>query len=211
MYKSLGIFSVSDERALRDPERIRALAAARHAGSWPGIIGLGVSGACLLALSAYGVCLKFMAAGARAGLDWTMLGVGFGFGLMLFLMAAAFYRELALCPLRGYLKAPQNFDFVKGRIVEATYRSDGSSGSRRTLVRGAYGERGLFIEEFDPGVWSDAVAERGEESLKPGDDRYDQKGKRERLPIEVWVIFSVDRGRAALAGIPADAAVLRKS
>ena len=138
-----------------------------------------------------------------------MMGLGFGFGAMLLLMAAAFYKEMALCPLRGYLRSPQRYDFVKGRLVEATYLSSGSSASRRMLVRGVYGDRGLLIEEFDPGAWSNAVAERGEESLKPGDDRYNQKGRRVKLPIEVWVLCGIDgKGPAALAGIPAETASL---
>lgn len=205
MYKSFTIFSVADERALRDPVRIRALGRARHAGTLAGVIMLATGGLGCLALGAGGVYLKLTAASPQPKEAWTMMGIGFGFGAMMLLMAAAFYRERALCPLAGYLRSPQRYDFVKGRLVEATYISDGSRSSRKMLVRGSYGDKGLFIEEFDPDAWSDAVAERGEENLKPGDDRYDQKGRRVRLPIDVWVLCGIDgKGPAALAGIPAE-------
>jgi len=209
MYRSFAILAVANEQELRDAQRVRALAAAKHAGAWPGVILLAAGGACFLALGVYGVYFKFTAAAARADAVGAMMGAGFGLGLFLILMAAAFYRAIARCPLHGYLKAPHRYDFVKGELTEAVYLSDGSSASKRILVKGVYGERGLFMEEFDPGVWSNAMAERGEESLKPGDDRYHQKGRRMRLPIAVWVVYATDqKGRAALAGIPSETAAL---
>jgi len=50
------------------------------------------------------------------------------------------------------------------------------------------------------------VAEKGEaQGLKPGDDRYDQKGKRVSLPIDAWVIHhSSSPALGSLAGIPAE-------
>ncbi len=206
MYNSLSLFSVADERELRDPERIRRLDRARNSGNRIAVVLFAGAGLVCLALGAAGVWLKMTSVMAPAD-GWMLAGAGLFFGLLLLFMAVAFRKELALSPLGGYLKAPQRYEFVKGSLTEASYLSDGNRGNARMLVKGEYGGGGLFLEEFEPKAWSRAVAERGEEGLKPGDDRYDQKGRRARLPIEVWVLHKIGaKGGAALAGIPAETA-----
>lgn len=205
MYRSFSIFSVSDERELRDPQRVRALERKRNNGTRVGVALMGLGSLVCFALAAGGVYVKLAATSAPPEAGWTMLGIGLFFGLMMLAMALAFHKEVSMCALGGYLKYPQRYEFVKGSLDKADYLSDGKSSSAKMMVWGSYGEGGLFAEEFDPSVWSNAVAERGEESLKPGDDRYDQKGKRVRLPIEVWVLHEVGvRAPGYLAGIPAE-------
>ena len=79
-------------------------------------------------------------------------------------------------------------------------------------VKGSFGQKGIFMEDFSPSAWSRSVAERGEEEgLKPGDDRYGQKGKRIKLPLPVWVVHHRSNpGWGALAGIPAELAAKLK-
>lgn len=205
MYKSFGLFSVSDERELRDPERIRRLDRERNNGLRIAYALSFAGGLACLALGVYGAVL-LGGADAQPELSRTLMGVGFFFGAIGILMGAAFRKEVSGSPLANYPGAPQRYDFVKGLLTEANYLSDGKRSSAKMLVKGTYGEKGLFFEEFEPGAWSRAVAERGEEALKPGDDRYDQKGKRARLPIEVWVLAETGGTAAALAGIPAETA-----
>ena len=206
MYTSLAIFLVADERELNDPERIRRLDKARNSGTRTAAVLTTGAGLVCLALGAAGIWLKLTSASAPPD-GWILAGTGLFFGLVLVFMAASFYKELSVSPLGGYLKTPQRYEFVKGRLTGASYLSDGNRRGAKMLVKGEFGEGGLFFEQFDPKAWSDAVAERGEEGLKPGDDRYGQKRLRARLPVEVWVLPKIGaKGGAALAGIPAETA-----
>lgn len=207
MYRSFEDLSIRDEAHLRDPQRVRSLNRKRNFGTWIAVALLAPAGLACLALGAAGVYLKLMVASAPPQAGWVLMGVGFFFGLMMLVMARAFYREAAGCALAGYLKAPQRYDFKKGSITGAVYHYNGDRGSAKMLVKGVYGESGLFYEEFDARVWSAAVADRGEGGgLKPGDDWYSEKGKRVSLPLEVWVVCEIGGVNASLAGIPAELA-----
>jgi hypothetical protein len=206
MYKSFDILSVRDEADLRDPARLARLSRARNLGMKVAAVVIGLVGAACLALGAGGIYVKFSVASAPPEAGWVMMGVGFFFGLLAVIMSRAFFKEIGYSALALCARDPRRCAFAKGRIDSADYLSSGGRSSRRMLVHGSFGQDGLFIEEFDPDLWSDAVAERGEEhGLRAGDDRYDQKGRRVKLPIEVWVVYNTERPRMAdLAGIPAE-------
>lgn len=203
MYRSFDNLVVSGEAQLKDPARIKALERERNSGSRLGAALLALGGLCCLALCVFGLAL-LRAPASPTSPGWSLPVISGLFAVMLLGMAAAFFREASLCPLAGYLRSPEGCRFEKGRVEEAVC-CGGSGSSRRMLLKGNCG--GLpFIDEFEAGAWSNAVAERGEDSLKPGDDRYDQKGKRARLPLEVWVLRGPGvKAPAALVGIPAEA------
>lgn len=206
MHRSFELLSVSDERELRDPARLRRLARRHNLGLAAAAVGGGAAGILSAALSGYAV-IGWLAGELPASAGLTNLVFGLVLTVSCLAMAFAFGREVLRHPLRLCLKEPQNYEFVRGSLVSASYLSSGGRASRRMLVKGMCPDGDMFMEEFEPGLWSDAVAERGEESLKPGDDRYDQKGRRARLPIEVWVVRRAGvRGSGALAGIPAETA-----
>jgi hypothetical protein len=208
MYKSFKLLSIADDHQLRDPARIRRL-------YWHDNFGLQVAAACcgLLGLGLLGgagwalYCFLFLGNYMPPFAFWPIFLSCAVMGLIAGWMSKMFYKELSLSPLGAYVKDQAACEFVLGAITSATYLSDGKRSSARMLLKGRFGGNGIFMADFSPSAWSAAVAERGEESLKPGDDRYDQKGKRARLPIPAWVLFRRDSpGWGALAGIPAAAA-----
>lgn len=125
-------------------------------------------------------------------------------------MGWMFLKYLRFNPLGGYLKNPSDYVFAEGKIERADYISDGKRSTARMVVKGSFGEKGLFFEDFSPELWSRSVADRGEEEgLKPGDDWHSEKGKRMKLPLPAWILY--DRktpGAGVLAGIPAETAAL---
>jgi hypothetical protein len=59
----------------------------------------------------------------------------------------------------------------------------------------------LFFEFFVPSAWP-YVDEEMEKNLKPGDDWYDKKGQRPKLPVSAIVIYKKSQpSHCALAGI----------
>ena len=137
---------------------------------------------------------------------WPLFGTGAVGALMCLWMSHMFRKEIRFNPIGAYLKDQASCVFTEGWIEEANYLSDGNRGGDRTSVKGNFGERGLFFEDFLPGLWSRAVADQGEEEgLKPGDDWYAEKGKRVRMPIPVWIISKRESpALGVLAGIPAE-------
>jgi hypothetical protein len=202
MYDSFEDLAVKDDADLRDQDRIRRLCRRTNSGLYAPIAFCGVLGVGLAAL-----CL--WAAGARIAMSreelWSLLCFSGFAAIMCLGMSWAFAQELLQSPLRGFLKDPTDYDFSPGRIEEAHYQSNGS---RSTRARGSFGQGGIFLADFSAQLWSRAIAERGEDKcLKPGDDWYDRKGKRARLPLPVWVLHKRGNPRSGvLVGIPADVA-----
>lgn len=206
MHRSFELFSFADDAELRDVARIKRVYWRDKVGLWVAVTGCGLVGAGLLCLATWAVWSRLQPGGTLpADAFWPLFGTGAGGGVMTVWMSRMFYKELALSPLGAYIKDQASCVFAEGVIERADYISDGKRSSERMVLKGKFGGDGLIIEDFDADVWSDAVAERGEDKgLKPGDDRYDQKGKRVRLPLPVWVICRRDFPRwGALAGIDA--------
>ena len=208
MHKSFELLSVADDAQLRDPARIRRIYLSANYGLYVAVICCGAAGVGLAGLALWTLQYKMGGRPMPGEVFWSLLGVGAGGGLACLGMAYMFFQELRLNPLRAYLKDPASCLFSEGLIVEAQYLSDGSRSGARTTVSGTFGENGIFMDDFEPGVWSRAVAEKGEEEgLKPGDDRYPEKGKRQKLPLPVWVIARREDPRlGVLCGIPAQTA-----
>ncbi|OGR95997.1 MAG: hypothetical protein A2016_01975 [Elusimicrobia bacterium GWF2_62_30] len=205
MHKSFELLSVADDAQLRDPARIRRIYLSANYGLYAAMLSCGAAGVGLAGLALWTLQYKMGGRPMPGEVFWSLLGVGAGGGLMCLGMACAFLKELRLNPLRAYLKDPASCLFSEGSINEAHYLSSGKRSSSHMSVSGTFGESGIFMDDFEPGVWSRAVAERGEEeSLRPGDDRYPEKGKRQKLPLPVWVIARREDPRlGVLCGIPA--------
>lgn len=204
MHRSFDLLSVRDDAQLRDPRRVSRLFRRYHLGS---LVTVYVCGAAGLPLLAGSLWLAWRGGQIMPEGRWQAAAVGICFAVMLLGMSAAFAREALGSPLRGYCREPHAYDFAPAQLVEAYCLSDGDRRSAKMRVRGRFGAGGLFFTDFDPRVWSRHVAEKGEDKgLQPGDDRYDQKGKRARLPLDAWVLFRRDRPtRAELVGLPAAA------
>lgn len=196
MHRSFDLLSVRDDAELRDPRRVARLFRRYHLGNLVVFYVIGALGLPLLGATLW---LAFHGA-QRQGVV-----IGLCLAVMMPAFAAAFGQEAFGSPLRGYAREPHAYDFAPAQLVEAYYLSDGDRRGAKMRVRGRFGSGGLFFADFNPRLWSSCVAEEGEEEgLKPGDDRYDQKGKRARLPLDAWVLFRRDRPtRAELVGLPA--------
>lgn len=207
MHSSFKDLAVKDDTELRDTERLKRLYNKNFSGLKIASVCCIAMGIPLAALTVWLAWDHFIAKAATIQPFWTLFGVVAGFGTICLGMGLAFWKECSGNPLAGYLKDPAGYVFTLGSITEATYLP-ADEGRGKMMVSGTFGEKGIFIEEFSPGPWSNAVAERGEdEGLKPGDDRYDQKGKRVRLPITAWIIYHSSQPHyGALAGIPAEIA-----
>ena len=205
MYKSFEILAVTDESDLRAAARLRRMYWSNNYGLYIAAAGCGLVGLALLALAAWSFYYKLGGGDMPTRVFWPLFGTGAGGAVMCLWMSHMFRKEITLNPIGAYLRDQASCVFAEGRIEKATYLSDGNRGGAKDTVKGSFGEKGIFLEDFMPSLWSRAVADRGEEEgLKPGDDRYSEKGKRARLPLRVWVLYKRESpGWGVLAGIPA--------
>ncbi|MDD5210636.1 MAG: hypothetical protein PHV36_14705 [Elusimicrobiales bacterium] len=210
MYKSFEDLAVKDEADLRDVSRVRRLYWKNNYGLYIAAAGCSAAGLGLAGLAVWAFFCKFSGKPMPVEVFRPLFGVGAIGGGMCLWMGWMFSKELRLSPLGGYLEKPSDYVFAEGRIENADYISDGKRSSARMSVKGRFGENGIFFEDFSPDIWSRSVADRGEEEgLKPGDDWYSEKGKRVKLPLPAWVLYSRKTpGWGVLVGIPAATAAL---
>lgn len=123
---------------------------------------------------------------------WISFGVSVLFFVICYAMTKAFLKEIINSDFTGYLKHPQNYCISEGQIEKAEYIPGSGSGSKgRMIIHGTFSDNGMFIEEFQPSLWSKYFADKYEEqNLKEGDDWYSEKGKRIPLPVPVWVLHN---------------------
>jgi hypothetical protein len=133
--------------------------------------------------------------------------------LVFMVMGLGFLGLTVLCfyvvwtdPLFVYLRASDEYEIVEGTLNHVDYIHTGDRGRGYMRVRGyaknSKGQKVSLLEDFRRGGWSYANRDSGK-NLKPGDDWYSAKGKRETLPIKVYA--AVRRKGAtvgALIGIP---------
>lgn len=210
MYKSFEDLAVKDDADLRDASRLRRLYRKNNYGLYIAAIGSTAAGLGLAGLAVWAFARRFSGEPMPAEVFRPLFGVGAAGGGLCLWMGWMFTKYLRFNPLGGYLKNPSDYVFAEGKIERADYISDGKRSTARMAVKGSFGEKGLFFEDFSPELWSRSVADKGEEEgLKPGDDWHSEKGKRMKLPLPAWVLY--DRktpGVGVLAGIPAETAAL---
>lgn len=201
MYRKLDSLLFVDEESKRDPQRIRAVARARNHAPWFVTGGFALAGGGAASFAILIAVALGKQAPLPAAIGATMCAL---LSLSLFWAAWLFWQERKLDPLRGFLQNPKDYGFYEGTLQEATYHGGSNRSTDRILVEGSVVVRGKtfpLFETFSPRAWPFAD-KREEKSLKPGDDWYDQKGKRPKLPIPVTVLVNQnDPARCALIGI----------
>jgi hypothetical protein len=163
MYSRVGAFAFSNPAELRDRGRIRRLCWSRwHA---PLLVPLGFAIAALCALgSGLWMAIVVLPEIPVAGVFGALAGLACG--LPCLWAAKLFWQERSLDPLRGYLKKPEDYEFVDAEITTARYQASGRQ--RRICVQGrartVEGKKLVFIEFFSPQAWpfgdSDETARR---------------------------------------------------
>jgi hypothetical protein len=133
-------------------------------------------------------------------------------GLAILVMSAGFFsgawlfrKEQNLNPLRGFLKNPEEFAFIKGALEDCHYFSGQSRHQDVIIVEGSaqgpQGEQLIVREEFSPRIWN-FTTPQAERSLQKGSDWYDMKGKRRLLPVPAYFICrKTHPSQACLIGI----------
>ena len=122
---------------------------------------------------------------------WISFGISVLFFVICYVMAKMFLKEIIISDILGYIKHPQQYIISEGQIVKAEYIPGGGSSKGRMIVHGTFNDKGMFIEEFQPSLWSKYFTDKNEEqNLRKGDDWYSEKGKRIPLPVPVFVLHN---------------------
>lgn len=123
---------------------------------------------------------------------WISFGISVLFFIIFYIMAKMFLKEIIASDILLYIKHPQQYVISEGQIVKAEYIPGGGSNSKgRMIVHGTFNDKGIFIEEFQPSLWSKYFTDKIEEqNLMENDDWYSKKGKRILLPVSAWVLHN---------------------
>lgn len=171
-------------------------------GDWVALIGFAIAGIISVIVAIFMLWLAITVPNERlsfaaAGILMCFLAIGF------FIAVRLFRQEIALNPIRQYLKDPSGFEFIQGEMVSGDYSSGGSKGGRKIIVqiqgKDSSGKELLAIEFFSPSAWP-FTTQDAEDSLQEGDDWYDMKGKRRILPVKVHLLHH-PKFTTALVGI----------
>lgn len=195
MHRTWQHLIIQNETGLQDPGRIKKLSRASSAVGWTAVIGFFLAGVVSIFVGGF---LFYVASTVQekqltlvlSGIAMSALSIAF------FVGARLFKKEMNLSPIRGFLKSPQNFIFIKGQL-EDCYYLPGQKRSGDTIVvegraQGPNGEEILVQERFSPRIWN-FTTPQAEESLQKGSDWYDKKGQRRLLPVPAYFICQKHR------------------
>lgn len=202
MHRSLTLLRINEDQGnLQDRTRIFRLFVSTYS--------LTFVGACFLLTIAAGLSIAIKEVCTMGGLpiDWgTVIFLALFFFPALIAGAAMLYWIFRR-PLWRYLRNPSQFQFIQGKAINATYRA-GSKGRRagsKMIVEFHADGVGTFTENFLPYIWMYSDNHR-ERSLKEGDDWFDLKGKRPKMPFPVHLLQHISETKlVGLVGIPAHA------
>lgn len=204
MYRSWQHLIIHNETGLQDPGRIRKLSRADGRVGWIAIFGFIFAGFISVFLAIFlmyqGLQLQDRQwSFVLSGLAILVMSAGFFAGAWLF------RKEQNLNPLRGFLKNPEEFAFIKGELEDCHYFSGQSRRQDVIIVEGyalgPHGEQLIVREEFSPRIWN-FTTPQAERSLQKGSDWYDMKGKRRLLPVPAYFICrKMHPSEACLIGI----------
>lgn len=196
MYRSWKTLLIDNEVDLRSNERIHKLLWARNSIA----LILAISGFFLGAIVCIGIAFLLIKVAHAYLWSFFMLVMS----ALFFWVARQFLHERNMDPLRNYLRDPENFEFIKGELVSATYQYDDKRRNSRMMVKGQSqtpeGMPLVFFEYFDPSIWP-FIEKGAEANLRPGDDWFELKGQRKTLPIKVYVLYHKHKQHAALVGV----------
>jgi hypothetical protein len=204
MYRTWQHLIIQNETGLQDPVRLRKLSRSSSRVGWVAVVGFIFAGviSLLLAIFLFNEAfeneeriLSFLLSGLL------VLVVGFAF----FIGAWLFRKEMALNPLRGFLKNPGEYIVVQGQLEDCHYLAGEKRHYDRIVVEGhavgPLGERLIVREEFAPAIWN-FTTPQGERSLQKGVDWYSKKGQRRLLPVPAYFLCRKLRpGQASLIAI----------
>ncbi|XGC79811.1 hypothetical protein ACES2L_10765 [Bdellovibrio bacteriovorus] len=203
MHNSWKHLAIQSDKELRDFRRLEKLNLSSALGLWIAAIGFGIAG---VASFLSGLWMLYLT--AKRELPWTT-GLGVGLGLLAFDGVAFFFihmviKERSLNLISQYLKNPQHFEFVEGELISANYSRSDNRRNNKFLVegKGTYqGHEFIALEHVSSYIWP-FVDAKEDEQIEEGDDWYDLKGKRVRLPVKAY--FLLDKrtpNRATLVAI----------
>lgn len=195
MYRTWQHLIIQNETGLQDPARIKRLSRASGHVGWLAVGGFFIAGIVAVFLAIFLFSVSFQFEDKRWSLLLSAL-VLLAMSGASFVSAWLFRKEMNLSPLRGFLKTPAEFTFVKGHLEDCHY----VSGEKRHLdaivvegrALGPNGEVLLVREEFSPDIWNFTTPE-AEASLQKGSDWFDKKGQRRLLPIPAYFICKKNR------------------
>ncbi|WP_413289172.1 hypothetical protein [Bdellovibrio sp. HCB337] len=206
MYTSWQHLIVHNETELHDKRRIKKLIRASGTIGYFGVLAFAVAGIASLIFAGFFIF---------QGVEYQSYKVSmFAASVVMIALASLFFvgtrmflQEVKINPLRNFAQNPNDFEFVEGTLESSTYVPGQSRRQDHMVVVGkAYSSTGaeLYVrEQFSTRIWN-FINNGAEESLKKGDDWYDQKGKRKTLPVPAYFIYPKrDPTVAALVGIDA--------
>lgn len=192
MYTSWKHLILKNEHELKDRARLKRLYRSQALPMYFVIGGFSLGGVTCIFASFPLFAMSIQANGFHLGL---LIGGLFVliFSLVFFGAGWMFKKNLDMDLLRNYFRDPEKFEFIKGKLTSAHFSSTGEKASIRMMVKGEgvyNGKKILVSEDFRPSIWPFTDIE-SEESLRPGDDWYDMKGKRKVLPVDVHILVDV--------------------
>lgn len=204
MYRSWQHLIIHNETGLQDPRRIRKLSRTDGRVGWIAVFGFVAAGLISVFLAMFLIYQGFQLEEKQLSFLLSGLAV-LALSGSLFVGAWFFRKEMDLNPLRGFLKKPEDFVFIKGELEDCHYLSGQSRRQDVIIVEGhalgPQGERLNVREEFSPQIWN-FTTPQAERSLQKGSDWYDMKGKRRLLPVPAYFICNKSRPvYASLIGV----------
>ncbi|UOF01539.1 hypothetical protein [Bdellovibrio reynosensis] len=192
MHNSWKHLAIQSDRELRDIKRLKQLNFSSSIGLTVAAIGFGFAGVASFLAGAWMLYLT-----AKGELPWGT-GLGVGLALLAFDGVAFFFvhmviKERSLNLLGLYIKSPQHFEFVEGELTSASYSRRDSHSNSKFLVHGKgmyHDKEFMALEQFSSFIWP-FVDSTEDDQIQEGDDWYDLKGKRVRLPVKAQ--FLVDK------------------
>jgi hypothetical protein len=189
MYHSWETLFIKTEQELKDPARIQRVLRARGAINGWVIFGFIFGGLVSAGLGAFMIWVF--------GFEQFELKGILGSIPLLLMTAACFYtaklfsKEITLDLIRKFLKNPEDFEFIKGQLCAAFYLA-GEKRSQDSMVIEGRGTTSSGVEvksrdQMHPSIWP-FTSEEADTQLKPGDDYFDQKGRRPRLPVPIYLL-----------------------
>ncbi|MFM6927401.1 MAG: hypothetical protein ACKOX6_03010 [Bdellovibrio sp.] len=155
MYRTWDNLVVRSESELKDPARLRCLNRGHIFSRWAMIIGFACAG--LMSLSIMGALLwvfafeKFELKGAMAALFMLVLGAIFFWGSFMF------KKDLGLDPIQGFLKHPEKYQFIPGKLTSSYYSARDRRQQSMIVAEGEAelpsGTKLPVHEEFHYSIW----------------------------------------------------------
>ena len=195
MHRTWQHLIIQNEPGLQDPGRIRKLCSESSHLGWLAVIGFLLGG--VVSVFVGGFLFYTASVAPEKQLSLMLTGIVMGtLSIAFFISAGLFRKEMNRSPLRGFLKQPQDFIFIKGQL-EDCYYLPGEKRSQDAIIvegraQGPNGEEILIQERFSPHIWN-FTTPQADESLQKISDWYEKKHQRRLLPVPAYFICRKQR------------------